>query len=484
MNRGRRVFRLVPCAMSASLDFPLVPGLPGWDAARWAQAGFDVWEASRMTVAQRAAVRQQRLLSLLGHARSASAFYRERLAGLPLAADVPLAQYPAVDKRTLMAEFDRVSTRPEVNLRAVERFVAQPELRGSLFLGRYAVWTSSGTTGRPGWFVHDQAALAIYDALEAQRFRGVGLARSWLPGERYAMVGATGGHFAGVSSVERLRRAMPWLAPFMRSFSLLQPGSALVAELNRYQPAIVATYPTAAEMLADEQLSGRLRLRLRELWTGGECLAPAARARMQAIFGCPVRNSYGASEFLPIAWECEHRGLHVNDDWVILEPVDAQRRAVPPGARSHSVLLTNLANRVQPLIRYDLGDSVTLLDRPCGCGSAFPAISVEGRCDDALRIPLAGGGFGTVVPLALATVLEEEARVHDFQVVQTCDDALLVRLSREEAAAGAAVRRALRAYLHAMGFAPVALAVGRQEPRRDPVSGKLRRVVRETRPVH
>jgi hypothetical protein len=74
--------------------------------------------------------------------------------------------------------------------------------------------------------------------------------------------------------------------------------------------------------------------------------------------------------------------------------------------------------------------------------------------------------------------------VHDFQVVQTCDDALLVRLSHEEAAAGAAVRRALRAYLRAMGFAPVALAVGRQEPRRDPVSGKLRRVVRETRPVH
>jgi phenylacetate-coenzyme A ligase PaaK-like adenylate-forming protein len=370
-----------------------------------------------------------------------------------------------------------------VNLRAIERFVSNPEQRGALFEGRYAVWTSSGTTGHPGWFVHDPGALAVYDALEAQRFRGVGMSRSWLPGERYAMVAATGGHFAGVSSIERLRRTMPWLAPFIRPFSLLQPVGALVAELNAFAPAIVATYPTAAEMLAEEQASGRLRLRPREIWTGGECLDPATRARLQSAFGCAVRNSYGSSEFLPIAWECQHLNLHVNSDWVILEPVDVERRPVPPGTRSHSVLLTNLANRVQPLIRYDLGDAVTLHERPCSCGSIFPAIDVEGRCDDALVMPLALGGVGTVVPLALATVLEDEANVHDFQVVQTLTGGLKVRLAGEECGAAASVRRALRAYFRAMGFADVPLEIGGQPPHRDPVSGKLRRVVREVRPA-
>jgi phenylacetate-CoA ligase len=466
--------------MSSSLNFPFVASL---DAARWMQAGLEVWEAWRMTPAQLAASRQQRLVSLLRHARAASPFYRELHAGFPLADDAPLSAYPVVDKPTLMREFDRVSTRPEVTLFAVDRFVSRPERHGSLFQGRYAVWTSSGTTGHPGWFVQDPGALAVYDALETQRFRGVGLARSWRPGERYAMVAATGGHFAGVSSVERMRRSVPWLAPYVRSCSLMQPVRALVAELNAYQPAIVATYPTAAEMLSDEQARGRLRLRLREIWTGGECLAPATRARLQSVFDCPIRSSYGASEFLPLAWECEHLTLHVNSDWVILEPVDAERRPVEPGTRSHSVLLTNLANRVQPLIRYDLGDAVTLHDRPCACGSAFPAISVEGRCDDTLVMPLAHGGVGTVVPLALATVLEDEAHVHDFQVVQTGRGALKVRLAHEEGASAAAVRRALRAYFHAMGFADVALDVGGQAPRRDPVSGKLRRVVREDRPA-
>lgn len=462
--------------MSSSFEFPLTAGL---DAARWVDAGLQVWEGARLTRAQLEARRQQRLVSLLRHARAASPFYRALHFGRPLGDDACLTDYPVVDKRTLMREFDRVSTRPEVNRAAIERFVGDPARHGARFAGRYAVWTSSGSTGEPGWFVHDPDALAVYDALEAQRFRGVGLVRSWRPGERYAMVAATGGHFAGVASLERLRRTLPWLAPFMRTCSLMQPLPLLVAELNAYAPAIVATYPTAAEMLAEEQARGRLRLRLRELWTGGECLAPATRARLQATFRCAVRNSYGASEFLPIAWECGHLNLHVNSDWVILEPVDAQRRPVPAGIRSQSVLLTNLANRVQPLIRYDLGDAVTVHPGSCACGSAFPVITVEGRCDDTLVMPLEHGGTAAVVPLALATVLEEQAHVHDFQVVQTAPRTLQVRLGGEEADAAGAVRRALRAYLRAMGFAEVTVDVGRQPPRRDRVSGKLRRVVCE-----
>ncbi|MGZ8274515.1 MAG: phenylacetate--CoA ligase family protein [Burkholderiaceae bacterium] len=461
--------------MPISFDSPFTAGL---EAARWANAGLQVWEAGQMTRAQLAACRARRLVALLAHARSASPFYRQLHARLPL--DVAaFAEFPIVDKRALMNEFDRVSTRPEVTRRAVERFVSDPDRQGTRFNEGCAVWTSSGSTGEPGWFVHDADALAIYDALEAQRFRGVGLVRSWRLGERYAMVAATGGHFAGVSSLERVRRSLPWLAAFMRSCSLMQPIPRLCSELNAYAPAILGTYPTAAVMLAEEQASGRLRLQLRELWTGGECLAPATRARLQSVFHCPVRNSYGASEFLPLAWECRYLHLHVNSDWVILEPIDAERRPVAPGTRSHSVLLTNLANRVQPLIRYDLGDAVTMHDAACACGSAFPALSVEGRCDDALLMPLAHGGEAAVVPLALATVLEEEAHVHDFQVVQTTSGALKVRLGSEEAAAAGAVREALLAYFRAMGFAAVKLDVGGQEPRRDQVSGKLRRVVRE-----
>ena len=79
-------------------------------------------------------------------------------------------------------------------MRAVDEFVAQPDRCGGALLGRYSVWTSSGTTGEPGYFVHDPDAIAVYDALEWQRFRGVrsasDLARQLIAGDRYAMVAA------------------------------------------------------------------------------------------------------------------------------------------------------------------------------------------------------------------------------------------------------------------------------------------------------
>jgi phenylacetate-coenzyme A ligase PaaK-like adenylate-forming protein len=463
---------------ASSFDWPLPV-----DVARWTEAAIDVWQGSRLPAHELDARQRRRLDALVGFARRASPFYRDCYADVPDGAQVALQTLPVLDKRTLMREFDRISTQQAVNRAAVDAFIADPARLGSLLAGRFAVFTSSGTTGEPGIFVHDTGALAVYDALESQRFRGAGLGpgmvSAWLPGERYAMVAATGGHFAGVATVERMRRSLPWLAPFVRPFSLLQPLDALVQQLNEFSPTVLATYPTAAEMLADEQASGRLQLQLRDVWTGGEFLAPVARARLQTIFACRVRNSYGASEFLPIAWECGSGRMHVNSDWVILEPVDEHRHPVAAGVRSHSVLLTNLANRVQPLIRYDLGDSITLHRDACPCGAAFATVSVEGRCDDALVMPLAHGGTASVVPLALATVLEEQAHVHDYQVVQTAPSTLTVRLGGEEAGSATAVRRALRSYFRAMGFSDVALQIGRQPPLRDRSSGKLRRVVRQ-----
>src|SRR6185503_8558740 len=108
--------------------------------------------------------------------------------------------------------------------------------------------------------------------------------------------------------------------------SLLQPLPELVQQLNAFRPTLLATYPTAADLLAAEKAAGHLSIQPAEIWTGGECLGPATRTHLTRAFGCRVRNSYGASEFLSIAAECTHGALHVNADWVILEPVDKNYR--------------------------------------------------------------------------------------------------------------------------------------------------------------
>ncbi len=132
-------------------------------------------------------------------------------------------------------------------------------------------------------------------------------------------------------------------------------------------------------------LEGRFAERLQiqpSYWSQIKSRSRQIGERLARQFGCVVRNSYGASEFLSIAWDCGAGRLHVNGDWVLLEPVDAQLRPVAPGTASHTTLLTNLVNRVQPLIRYDLGDAITVHPDRCRCGCPLPTIEVDGRHDD------------------------------------------------------------------------------------------------------
>jgi phenylacetate-CoA ligase len=442
-------------------------------------AALQVWLAGWMrpeVLRQQAAQRLKSLFNVARmHAPLYAKLYRKLPSGMP-----SLHALPVVTKHALMADVTASLTDRSITRTELDAFVADPARVGELFRNQYAVWTSSGTSGQPGVFVHGTDAVAIYEALEAVRFRGVSSIAAYavrvLAGERLAMVAATGGHFAGVSSIEYLRRTFPWLASSMRSFSLLAPLDELVAQLNAYRPTLLATYPTAAGVLADEQQAGRLRLPLQELWTGGESLPPLLRVRLQRAFGCRVRNGYGASEFLSIAWDCGHGSLHVNADWVLLEPVDAMYRPVAPGTASYTTLLTNLANRAQPLIRYDLGDSVTVLTA-CECGNALPAIRVEGRHDDVLRIADRHGQMVALLPLVLTTVMEEDAQVHDFQLIQTGARNLHVALGAESPDAGERVRAALSAYLARNDISNVVIKMDALAPQRSSTSGKLRRVV-------
>ena len=93
--------------------------------------------------------------------------------------------------------------------------------------------------------------------------------------------------------------------------------------------------------------------------------------------------------------------LHVNEDWVILELVGRGLRAVSGDDFSDSVLLTNLANLVQPLLRYQLTDRIRFIAMPCACGDRFPANEVEGRSDDTPHLRSERGAFIPVLPLAL-----------------------------------------------------------------------------------
>lgn len=457
--------------------------MPIFDPLRFSSVSVDVL-ASGWTSAQALQSRQQSRLSMLvAAAQQDSRFYREHLKGR-VPGLTPLHELPSVSRQALMDRFDDWVTDPQLKLSELRSFTANPQRIGQEYLGEYLVWESSGTSHEPGIFVQNARTMAVYDALEVVRRSAPRPVQRWLDplamAERIAFVGATSGHFASAVSMQRLRELNPWLAPFMRSFSILQSTRLMVDALNAFAPTVIATYPTVAALLADEAERDALHFAPKEIWTGGETLSAAVRQRVERALGCAVRNSYGASEFLSIAWECEQGQLHANADWVILEPVDERGRPMPANEPSYSTLLTNLANHVQPLIRYDLGDQLTIHAERCDCGCILPVIEVLGRRDDALVMAGRNGRRITLLPLALTTVLEDEAGVFDFHLCQRDEHTLVLRLPLQGSDGENALARCrleLEKFAVAQELQPVRVVgeLGQAMPRGR--SGKAQRIV-------
>jgi phenylacetate-coenzyme A ligase PaaK-like adenylate-forming protein len=194
-----------------------------------------------------------------------------------------------------------------------------------------------------------------------------------------------------------------------------------------------------------------------------------------------VVDIYCASEFFYIAFGCHQGWLHLNADWLILEPVDRDFQPVPPGQASHTVLLTNLANRVQPLIRYDLGDSITVQPGPCRCGNPLPAIRVAGRRDDILSFQPPDGAMIQVMPLAITTMLEKIPGLERYQLIQDGSATLSIRLEvspgSSEPQVWQTVTQNLHHYLADQGLSFVAVRKSSEPPRRDATGGKFRQVL-------
>lgn len=433
-----------------------------------------------------ARVQRRRLGDLVRHARTASPFYRHRYRQVPSRLE-KISDLPVLDKPTLMSHFDDWVTDPEVTLEDLQTdFLARQECVGQLYLGHYLAMTTSGTTGEPAILLQDRLSWRVYNIVGRTRPQPlvgrIDLRTLARRGIRTAALFATGGHFGAVTFAERARRLTPLLADRTRVLSVLRPVDELVAELNEFQPTLLSGYPSVFVLLAAEQRAGRLRIEPVHILCAGELFTPAMREAVSGAFGCPVTEGYAATEVPALAIECTHGFLHVNSDWYILEPVDSDRRPVPPGVQSDSVLVTNLANHIQPIIRYDLGDRVLLQPHSCACGSPFPVVAVEGRTNDVLSFEDANHQVVRILPLALGSVIEEAPGVHRFQAVGTGSRDLTIRLDVDTGAIRTEVEREVerrvRKFLQSQHVTDVTVTCASETPRQEPRSGKLRQVLR------
>lgn len=228
------------------------------------------------------------------------------------------------------------------------------------------------------------------------------------------------------------------------------------------------------ELLVDEQEKGRLHINPAIIMTAGEYLSNEVREKISRAFGCYVQTNYSCTEGGTMACECTAKHFHINDDWIIMEAVDHDNQPVPLGTRSAKVLITNLANRICPIIRFEITDRIVMHQEPCECGNQKPWLTLEGRTDDILTFE----NGNRIAPLTLYAILKEINSIHRFQLIQHNNNSRLeLRLTAvNKNKAFIEAKEALESFLlHNDIRANVYLS--KKNPEADPISGKYKHII-------
>lgn len=435
-----------------------------------------LWEtrlADRLPQDKKQALQEKRLADLLAHARASSPYLREKYADIPL--DAPLSAYPPTTKQEMMANFDRYMTDLCVTREKIDRFMADTGNVGRKFKGKYLVYTTSGSTGNPCIVLYDDSANNAAAAIGMWRsFARPEDFRAFLKsGGKTMALFADGGFYLASGSVRYHLRKMPWKKKQMQTFEVRSPIEEIVSALNEYKPSMLGCYPSALQLIAKEQEAGRLHIHPALIMTGGEQLTEDVREYLSRVFGCPVQTNYSCTEGGTVACECTAHHFHVNEDWIILEAVDAHDQPVPFGTQSSKVLLTNLSNRICPFIRFEITDRVVMHNEVCSCGKPGLWLTLEGRTDDILTF---GGGV-QIAPMNLYAELKEVDSIQRFQLIQKEEDRLELRLlSRDPEAAFEKAKKRLTAYLLANGV-QAQIEFSQKAPETNPVSGKFKHII-------
>lgn len=356
------------------------------------------WDAAQLAESRQAALR-----TLLVHAASESAWHHERLAGLDpsRATEVDVASLPVMTKADVMANFDEIVTDRRITLDVAEAHLAALDDGPGYLFEQYQVVATGGSSGVRTIVVWDwDGWMDCFISLSRYQLSRSGGELGGGP-----IAGVVGDHPSHMAAAMQATFSNPLVE--MHRIDAALPIAEIVGRLNEIQPETLLAYASVAHRLALEAAAGRLRIAPQKVMSGSEALLPETRPLIEEVWGITVDNGYGASETGCIAHTCGHGPwLHLSDDFLIVEIEDDR------------VLVTNLINKVMPLIRYELDDRTQLLDVQCPCGSAHRVIGdIEGRSDDTFHF----SGDRAVHPIVFSTAIGKERTVAEYQVRQRGD---------------------------------------------------------------
>jgi len=350
-------------------------------------------------------LRENMFRRLLKYAFHHSPFYRQYYFDHGIKPEdlnnLAISDLPAVDKKIIKDNFNEVVVPGGLTKERVEDFLEKYPSPEAALDNKYRVIHSSGSTGEVGYYLYGPREWDFVKAITLRTFPHFSLKP-----KKYVFVGATDGHYAGVSLFKSPVNTTEEF--FYRDNIVLDindPLEKYADELNRINPDVITGYPNGIALLAKFQKEGKLSVDPKIVVCGGEPTTPQAAEMIKNTWNCELINNYATSESLVVGvGRPGLKGFYLFDDANYIEFMNDH------------ILLTNLYNYTQPLIRYRLNDVLV----PEGEGGVWPFTRIKniiGRQEELLWFPNQAGEFDFIHPIVIAEIYVRG--VDKYQVVKT-----------------------------------------------------------------
>lgn len=305
-------------------------------------------------------------------------------------------------------------------------FTTKQDLRDSYPFGMSAVplsrvvrlHSSSGTTGTPTVILHTQRDLDEWANAVARCLYMVGLC----PGDIFQNSSGYGMFTGGLGFQYGAERLGMLTVPAAAGNTKRQ-----IKFITDFGTTALHAIPSYAgrlyEVMEEMGIDPRRDTHLRTLIIGAEPHSEEQRRRIEQMLGVKAYNSFGMSEMCGpgVAFECtEQNGLHIWEDYYIVEIVDPMTLEPVPEGEVGELVLTTINREAMPLLRYRTRDLTRILPGECPCGRHHLRLDrMKGRSDD--MIILKGVN---IFPIQIETVLMQFAELgNDYLITLTNEEA-------------------------------------------------------------
>jgi len=187
--------------------------------------------------------------------------------------------------------------------------------------------------------------------------------------------------------------------------------------IRQFKPRMLFGYPSSLSLIAQHARKRNVSmsdLGIKVAFVTSERLYDHQREIISEVFGCPVANGYGGRDAGFIAHACPEGSMHITSEDIIVEIIDSDGRVLPAGQLGE-IVITHMATRDFPFIRYRTGDMGVLSSEPCSCGRGLPVLKeIQGRTTDFIVAQ-----DGTVMHgLALIYILRDLPGIDSFKIIQ------------------------------------------------------------------